>query len=180
MTAGSIGCVAVSVLRWMEREYAHSDTLSPKTVAAMYATYGACSAGLAWACAGRIWPMPGPARSSQVLGTGLAIGGGAVALVGSCPFGAGRQISGISPGRLHTGGIYRYSRNPQYLGLGVAATGAAIASRSGFAGLLTAGVWAAYRRWIPAEERHLTQVFGGEYTTYQDSAARWIGPPSID
>lgn len=176
LVAGGLGFAAGSVLRRMEREYVHTDTLSTRAVAAMYATYGAHGAGLAWACAGRIWSVPCPSAPARIIGTSLTIAGGAAALAGARPFGAGRQISGIAPGSLHTGGIYRYSRNPQYLGLGLVATGAAIASRSAFAGLLAAGVWAAYRRWVPAEEQHLARIFGGEYTTYQDTTARWIGP----
>lgn len=174
-----LGCAATGVLRRMEHEYARTDTLSPPTVAVMYATYGAHSAALSWACARRVWPVPCPARSSQLLGTTLIAGGGAATLAGALPFGAGKQISGIVPGDLHTGGIYRYSRNPQYLGLGLAATGAAIASRSGLAGLLAAAVWVSYRWWIPTEEHHLVRTFGTEYITYQAGTARWVGPPRI-
>lgn len=177
LLAGTLGCSATGVLRRMEREYDSTDTLSPTTVAVMYATYVAHGVALAWACAGRVWPVPFPTRPSRIVGSSLAIGGGAAALVGATPFGFSKQISGISPGSLHMAGVYRYSRNPQYLGLVLAATGASIATRSVFVILLAAGLWAVYRRWIPTEEHHLARIFGTEYTTYQAATARWIGSP---
>lgn len=161
----------------MESEYARTDTLAPTTVAAMYATYGVYIAALTGAGTRRIWPVSIPARPSQFLGTTLILAGGGATLAGARPFGAGKQISGISAGELHTAGIYRYSRNPQYLGIGLAATGAAIATRSAFASVLAAGVWVAYCRWVPTEEDHLARTFGIEYTTYQADTARWIGSP---
>lgn len=98
-----------------------------------------------------------------------------MALAGARPFGAGAQVSGTKSGSLHTAGIYRYSRNPKYLGLGLAASGFAIATRSSFAGLIAAGVWAAYRRRIPSEERHLTRTFGIDYRRYRADVGRWLG-----
>lgn len=159
----------------MENEYAATDTLSTRTVVVMYAVYSAHTAALAWAAGRRIWPAPLPRRASRAVGTALITLGSGVALTGAEPFGAGKQISGIEPGSLHATGVYRYSRNPQYLGLGLAATGFAIAARSAFTGLVAAGVWTAYHRWIPNEERHLARVFGKEYLNYQNQVRRWLG-----
>ncbi len=175
VTAGALTGAVALLLRRMEREYAATDTLSPRTVAAMYGTYGAVAAALVAAARRRTWPVPLPGGPSRTLGTAVAGAGAVVAVAGARPFGAGRQISGMDAGSLHTGGIYRYSRNPQYLGLGLAATGVALASRSTFAALLAAGVWAAYRRWIPNEERHLARAFGGSYRDYRARVRRWLG-----
>nr|WP_239537093.1 phosphatidylethanolamine N-methyltransferase family protein [Arthrobacter roseus] len=140
LLAGTLGCAAIGVLRRMEREYDSTDTLSSTTVAVMYATYGAHGAALAWACVGRVWPVPCPTRPSRIVGSSLAIGGGAATLAGASPFGVGKQISGIAPGSLHMAGVYRYSRNPQYLGLVLAATGAAIGFRCAARRRLTGGL----------------------------------------
>lgn len=163
----------------MEHEYADNDTLSRRTVVAMYATYSAHVAALTWGCRHRTWPVSLPTSPSRLAGTAVALLGSGVAVAGARPFGAGKQLSGIEPGSLHTSGIYHYSRNPQYLGLGLAATGVAVAARSAFAGLIAAGVWVSYRRWIPSEERHLTRVFGEEYRRYTANVRRWIGTRSI-
>lgn len=175
LAAGALGAVTTAVLRRMEAEYRSQDTLAKPTVAAMYVTYTAHAAALAWACARRVWPLRLPLRSSRTVGTALALTGSGVALVGARPFGAGAQLSGTEPGTLHATGIYRYSRNPQYLGLVVTAAGMALARRSGFAGLSAAGVWLAYRRWIPSEESHLARMFGDPYLTYRARVPRWVG-----
>jgi protein-S-isoprenylcysteine O-methyltransferase Ste14 len=175
LVAGVLAGTTTALLRRMEREYTETDTLSAPTVVTMYGTYGAYTMALAWAASQRVWPVRLPRRSCRTAGIVLAALGGGIALAGARPFGAGAQISGIAPGSLHVVGIYRYSRNPQYLGLGLAATGTALTTRSAFAGLLAAGVWAAYRRWIPSEESHLTRTFGNEYTDYQVRVRRWLG-----
>lgn len=174
-TAAVLGGVTAAVLRRMEHEYADRDTLSPRTVAAMYATYGAHAGALGWAASRRIWPVPLPPRAARATGVALLATGSAAALAGAGPFGVGKQLSGIEAGTLHASGLYRYSRNPQYLGLGLVVTGLATATRSGFTGLLAAGVWATYRRWIPAEEQHLTRVFGTRYLDYRHQVRRWLG-----
>ncbi len=177
-TAGVLGTATWAVLRRMEIEYSRQDTLSKPTVTAMYATYTAHAALLAWACAGRVWSVQLPCRSSRTVGTALALAGTGCALAGARPFGASAQLSGTDPGTLHATGIYRYSRNPQYLGLVMAAAGVALARRSVLAGLSAAGVWLVYRRWIPSEENHLTRTFGDRYLTYKSKVPRWLGTRS--
>ncbi|QYN33663.1 isoprenylcysteine carboxylmethyltransferase family protein [Pseudonocardia sp. DSM 110487] len=178
LLTGVVGASTAALLRQMENEYAQRDTLSRGTAAAMYATYGAYAAALAWGCRRRTWPISLPSGPARLAGTAAALLGAGVALAGARPFGAGKQLSGIEPGSLHSSGIYRYSRNPQYLGLGLVATGLAASGRSAFAGMIAAGVWASYRRWIPSEERHLTRVFGEEYLDYTTEVRRWIGSRS--
>jgi len=177
LVAGGLTAITVALLRRMEDEYADQDTLTTRTVSAMYATYCLHTTALAWATAKRIGPLPLPPRLARTSGTTLAMGGAGVVLAGARPFGASRQLSGMEPGALHTAGIYRYSRNPQYLGLGLVATGAAISARSAFATLLATGVWLAFRRWIPNEEHHLTRTFGQQYQNYRATAPRWLGKP---
>ncbi|OLT24104.1 hypothetical protein BJF79_45385 [Actinomadura sp. CNU-125] len=178
LVAGALAGVTAAVLRRMQHQYAERDTLTGGTVAAMYATYGAHAAALGWAAVGRVGPVRLPRRAARAVGAVLAAGGAAAAVAGARPFGVGRQLSGIDPGALHTAGVYRYSRNPQYLGLGLAATGVALAARSAFAALLSGGVWWTYRRWIPHEEHHLARLFGQEYLTYRANTARWLGTPA--
>jgi protein-S-isoprenylcysteine O-methyltransferase Ste14 len=79
------------------------------------------------------------------------------------------------PTRLVTDGLFRYTRNPMYLGLAVFLAGAWL-----FLGSLTpaAGVAAfvavADRCYILYEERQMQTVFGTEYSDYQARTPRWI------
>lgn len=178
LAAGVLGGCTAVVLRRMEQEYTAADTLSRRTVTAMYGVYAAHGAVLSWASIRRIWPLPLPARSAAFVGKATALSGAGIALAGAGPFGPSWQLSGVEPGQLHDRGIYRYSRNPQYLGLILAAAGLAADRRSAFAGLSAAGLWFTYRRWIPSEERHLTRVFGSQYTQYRARVPRWLAIPA--
>lgn len=76
---------------------------------------------------------------------------------------------------LVTGGIYRFSRNPMYLGLLCLLLAFAL-----FWGTLTVIVVAPLFVWymtefqIKPEEASLRQVFGSEYETYLSEVRRWL------
>ena len=74
-----------------------------------------------------------------------------------------------------TTGIYRYTRNPMYVGIGLVLLGCFLA----FGGLsavlgLPAFVWYITRFQIIPEERALEAKFGGEYTAYLARVRRWL------
>ncbi len=76
---------------------------------------------------------------------------------------------------LVTDGIYRFTRNPMYLGLLVILTGWAVylGSLSPFI-VLPLFVWLMTRFQITAEERALVEKFGATYLEYKDRVRRWI------
>ncbi|WP_437956809.1 isoprenylcysteine carboxylmethyltransferase family protein [Sorangium sp. So ce119] len=79
------------------------------------------------------------------------------------------------PTRLVTGGLFRLSRNPMYLGMGLAAVGVAMLSGSAASFLLAAVFVVIVDRWyIAFEERRLRARFGAAYETYARSTRRWI------
>jgi len=84
------------------------------------------------------------------------------------------QVSGTNPGGLVTTGIYRISRNPQYIGYLLALSGLTLARRSKDAAALTLAVAAVYRWWIPIEERHWSNTsVPGTARTAPIPAAGW-------
>lgn len=85
------------------------------------------------------------------------------------------QLTGTRNQTLLTTGVYRYSRNPQYLGYLTALAGAGLARRSGATLLTTAVLGFAYAAWIPVEEQHLTALYGQGYTNYSRGTHRWWG-----
>ncbi len=78
---------------------------------------------------------------------------------------------------LVTTGIYRYVRNPSYLGLLVASLGWALVFRAGVGILLTALLLIPLVARIRSEERLLTEHFGTEYERYR--ARTWRLVPGI-
>ena len=113
-------------------------------------------------------------------GGALVVAGLALAAPGLVPFVSVKQLYGVERGVLITEGIYRYSRNPQYTGIGVALLGAAILARSGLALLVVATYWVAIRAWLVIEEEHLNAAFGTEYDAYRDRTPRFLGRPRSD
>ena len=77
--------------------------------------------------------------------------------------------------RLVTGGPYRYSRNPMYVGM--TALYAGLALLTGIAWpllLLPAVLLALWRLVIRREERYLSSEFGDDYERYRREVRRWI------
>ncbi len=79
------------------------------------------------------------------------------------------------PGKLVTDGLFRYTRNPMYLGLSVFLAGAwlLLGSLSPL-GVVAAFLLIADRWYIAYEEKRLAAVFGKAYKDYQANTPRWI------
>jgi len=115
-----------------------------------------------------------PAATGGVL---ILIGFGIVglALHEMRDFNAPSEETGTPIATLVTGGVYRYSRNPMYVGMGIALLGFAIAIDSlwvlaglvPFFGLLSARV-------VPQEEAELARTYGDLYAEYSKDVRRWL------
>ena len=76
---------------------------------------------------------------------------------------------------LVTGGAYRFTRNPMYLGMAGALVGVAIYLGSASPWLpIPIFVLLIDRRFIRPEERFLEILFGEEYRAYRSRVRRWI------
>jgi protein-S-isoprenylcysteine O-methyltransferase Ste14 len=72
-------------------------------------------------------------------------------------------------------GIYRYTRNPMYVSMGLLQAGIGVALANGWVVLLVPVVWAViYFIAIRHEEAYLEGKFGSVYTEYKSSVRRWI------
>jgi protein-S-isoprenylcysteine O-methyltransferase Ste14 len=90
----------------------------------------------------------------------------------------GRRFSGLvaiqRDHELVTTGIYRYVRNPSYLGLLVASLGWALVFRAGVGILITALLLVPLLARICSEERLLAEHFGPEYDGYRERTWRLL------
>ena len=79
------------------------------------------------------------------------------------------------PRRLVVAGLYRYARNPQYIGVVLVALSEALFFGSwvlvGYAGFFAAGYHFFVRFY---EEPTLTRLFGEEYVRYRAAVPRWL------
>ena len=77
--------------------------------------------------------------------------------------------------RLVTGGIYRYTRNPMYLGMTLVLAAAAV--KLGSLGALIPVplfAWIIQRQFIRHEESFLEQIYGDEFRSYCQRVRRWL------
>jgi protein-S-isoprenylcysteine O-methyltransferase Ste14 len=79
------------------------------------------------------------------------------------------------PDKLITTGIFAYSRNPIYLGLAIAAFGAALWAASLTPWAIAIVFCIILDRWyVRFEENMMLQTFGDDYMAYQAKVRRWI------
>jgi protein-S-isoprenylcysteine O-methyltransferase Ste14 len=80
---------------------------------------------------------------------------------------------------LVTGGLYKYSRNPQYVASIVGYLGLAVASGAWQVWVMAACATLVYTLMTYAEEPWLRQAYGEQYEHYRQSVPRFIGPQSL-
>ena len=116
---------------------------------------------------------------AQVAVLFFLVAGSAVALLGVREFSkAGTTVDPRFPEKANNlvlGGIYRYTRNPMYLGLFLLLLGWACYLRHGLP-FLVLPLFVAYmnRFQIKPEERHMIQRFGDDFSAYAARVRRWI------
>lgn len=112
----------------------------------------------------------------QVIGVALIAGGVALNVVAARAF--ERYGTPIRPGSealvLVTKGVFQWTRNPMYLGMGAIIGGSAFALASPWA-LLVLPVFVAWvGRLIRWEEALLEETFGDAYRAYSGRVRRWL------
>ncbi|HWP45479.1 MAG TPA: isoprenylcysteine carboxylmethyltransferase family protein, partial [Blastocatellia bacterium] len=79
------------------------------------------------------------------------------------------------PRRLVVSGLYRYTRNPMYVGIVTLLIGEALAFRSISLAIYSAAVWPLFHlRVIYYEEPKLRELFGQDYLDYCKKVSRWL------
>lgn len=128
----------------------------------------------------RFVPATGFAFSGQILLATIAFLCGSVLLILALTgFRAKKTtVNPLDPSKasaLVSGGIYRISRNPMYLGMALVAFGICIAAGwSAGLVLLPVAVWYINEMQIKPEEAALRARFGSDYDAYCKRVRRWI------
>jgi protein-S-isoprenylcysteine O-methyltransferase Ste14 len=165
------------VYRRAPRDTAELGHLSVPTVIAAVIAYGGNWSVTLLAAWQGVWPLPMPRMVTLLAGAGAVLLGLGTHVTARAQFRSFRQSWGMDVGRLITTGIYRYSRNPQTLGIMLALLGAGLLGNSAAAMLLAMIAWLASATWIRREEGILVEQFGAEYEAYCARTPRWLGPP---
>lgn len=133
--------------------------------------------------AGLAWHAPWPFEASLVRTLCLAVGGlvfvsgGVIALSAEVSF--WRAKTAVLPTRPSTAivatGIYRYTRNPMYLGMSLALVGLGLGlNQLWFLLALPFAKLAVTKLAIEREEAYLAAKFGQTYLTYKAQVRRWL------
>ncbi len=118
-------------------------------------------------------PSPVPALALILMIAGFLV-------IVAAQFGMGRSWRvGVPSGKgdvaaLVTSGVYRFSRNPIYLGIMILLIGAAAAAPGPFAFGAAVACFIAFTAIIRAEESYLQERFGAAYEEYCRRVRRWI------
>lgn len=136
-------------------------------------------AALMWSISGIGPQFAIPAQGRSLLAGLLAIAGVAVVLLGVLAFRAARTTTNpIQPelaSSLVTGGVYRVTRNPMYLGMALLLSGWAmwLSALLPWAGPVLFVLYIT-RFQIRPEERALKDIFGEAYSRYAGHVRRWL------
>lgn len=122
------------------------------------------------------WHFSLPAPVALGGGMALIAVGAAMHLSATYVFGFKRQ-SGLDTTRLVTEGIYRWSRNPLFVGWALVLLGLGLARESAMVLFLMLFFWVSYRLCLPLEEELLGRLFGEAYETYRHRTHRYFGRP---
>lgn len=119
------------------------------------------------------WPSPAP-----LVGLLLAAGGLALMAMAQTSMGRAWRI-GLPPAdqageALITGGLFRYSRNPIYLGILITLLGFALAAPSPITLAAPILTYLGLRRIIAREEAFLRSRFGPAFDAYAARVSRWL------
>jgi len=79
-----------------------------------------------------------------------------------------------------TGGLYRFSRNPMYIGMLLMYTGLGIATASWLYIIFTFTLAILLNAFVSNEERYCLHIYGDDYLKYKNRTPRWIGIPKAE
>ncbi|MBM3506607.1 MAG: isoprenylcysteine carboxylmethyltransferase family protein [Alphaproteobacteria bacterium] len=117
-----------------------------------------------------------PNAATNLSGAALQFGGIALLIASQLDLGRSWRM-GIDehakPG-LVTGGLYRYTRNPIYLGIFVTIAGYALLLPTMLSLLLWIGVLIGFRQQVLLEEKYLTRTYGEEFRAYAARVGRFL------
>jgi protein-S-isoprenylcysteine O-methyltransferase Ste14 len=123
------------------------------------------------------WPLLQDRTTAIAIGLALVIGGVVLAADGIRQFRKARTTVLPFGGtlRIVASGVYRWTRNPMYLGMAVAYAGFSVVVNSGWClVLLPVAVILVQLLAIGPEERYLAYKFGDSYERYRANVRRWI------
>jgi protein-S-isoprenylcysteine O-methyltransferase Ste14 len=119
-------------------------------------------------------------RMLQLVALGIWIFGFTFLYLGRLTMGDSFRLgSAKEETHLATGGLFRISRNPMYVGMYSTLVASSLYTLNPIVIAIAAFVIAVHHRIVLAEEQHLQNVFGREYAEYCRRVGRYLSLPSF-
>lgn len=166
------------IILTVRRDYQETHRLRRGTVAAVWGLYGLHLTLIVTSALFEIWPLGTSTQIRWTVGLPLVASGLAMAVFAVARFRSFDLMSGRSTDRLVSGGIYRWSRNPQNVGWALATFGVAWIGGSALGLVQSAIFWALFASYVSIEESFLARTHGDSYRIYAERVPRYFGRPS--
>jgi protein-S-isoprenylcysteine O-methyltransferase Ste14 len=163
----------------LPREYRSALRTSVPTLAMVWAFCGVHFTLVVLAAVWSTWHFRLPAPVAVGGGMTLSALGAALYVSATYVFGFKRQ-SGLVTTRLVTEGIYRWSRNPIFVGWTLVLAGLGLARGSAMVLFLMLILSLGYGLSLPLEEELLGRLYGDAHDRYRSRTHRYFGPPRPD
>ncbi len=173
--------LGIYVFSGIKKTYDRKGTYTNRLLSLWYAMWAFHHVPLMLASYYGVWSIPIDKTVALTVGSILFVIGIIILPMGMIEFRSLRRSTGQDISKLITTGIYRWSRNPQFIGWFLMLLGISLAGRSGFALALT-GVFfiVIYLYTILLAEPYLESLYGDEYRLFKLRTKRWIGLPKKD
>jgi protein-S-isoprenylcysteine O-methyltransferase Ste14 len=124
------------------------------------------------------WVLPNTIVGTTPAGIVLILTGAVITAMGIRGAGVLYDVLGRTADVLIRAGVYRWSRNPQFVGWVLSLIGLGVVTRSSLA-LLQVGLFAAMLHGyvVYVKEPYMRQTCGNRFTSYRDETPRYIGLP---
>lgn len=174
----SIGAWVISgiyVFSEVGKTYARNGMFTSRLLNYWFAMWGLFHLAVILSSLYGLWLMPVDKTLALAGGAVLIVVGLTVLATGMVEFHSLRRSCGQDISELITAGIYRRSRNPQFIGCLFYLLGISLAGRSGVAFVLT-GAAAIVIRWytVSLAEPYLERLYGDDYRSYKSRVGRWL------
>lgn len=120
-----------------------------------------------------------PESAYAPIGALISIAGGAIVIIAQIQMGRAWRV-GVRKGDAPLfvqHGLFRFSRNPIFVGMMLIGLGIAVTANSWWAWAALLAFVLACREQVRIEEAHLNDSFGGAYISFKNDVPRWIGIP---
>jgi protein-S-isoprenylcysteine O-methyltransferase Ste14 len=165
------------ILPIVRREYLRHGGLSQPVAALQLVVWFLYNMFLALAVWRERWDYLPAYVPGNWFGAASLLLGLALCVAGMVAFHSMTRVTGREAGQLVISGVYRWTRNPQYLGYGLVVLGFVLGYPSSTGWLALPAYALLVYATVRIEEEHLTQVFGEQYNAYCRRVPRFIGLP---